>query len=173
MSFQDYLTFVEKLHHGQFWRGQPYSAHLLAVVGIVKTFAPPDKVDLFTSAAIFHDVLEDTSCSLEELQTMLPKEVCDLVIAVTDPDGPTRKARKEKVLPKLLAAGPDAWFLKCCDRLANVQACIADEDSRFQMYRKEWPALCEIFRSQETDKHFVILHNYLCKVLQHEEHRIA
>lgn len=172
MTFQDELAFSESLHHGQFWRNQNYSAHLLAVVGIVKTFSSPDKVDVFTSAAIFHDTLEDTSFSQADLQRLVSKEVYDLVLAVTDPPGPTRKARKEKALPKLLAAGPDAWFLKCCDRLANVQACIADDDTRFEMYRKEWPALCVIFTSEETDKYFKNLYNYLCKVLQHEEYCI-
>lgn len=134
-------AFAELRHSGLLYGAKPYAVHLEAVYLAALDFGLPDD---YLVAAWLHDVLEDTDTSYDELRTLFGRKVADLVEAVTG-RGENRKARQADIVEKLMKH-PDAVALKLLDRLANVRA--AKTEGRADllvMYRKEWPAYCELF----------------------------
>jgi (p)ppGpp synthase/HD superfamily hydrolase len=73
-------------------------------------------VDLTTlQAAVCHDVLEDTACSMEELTVAVGKDVANIVRELTF-DGKDKKAYMESFKYKSI----EAYVIKLADRLRNV-----------------------------------------------------
>jgi (p)ppGpp synthase/HD superfamily hydrolase len=75
-------------------------------------------------AAVLHDVVEDTACTLDEVRERFGDRVATLVDWVTKP--PRREARSREearaaYLDRLRSAPDDAVLVKLADRLSNVQ----------------------------------------------------
>lgn len=125
-------------HIDQRYGDRPYSAHLEAVVGVLREFGHDSPAML--AAGWLHDTVEDTGLTIDEVRGSFGAEVAELVWAVTG-QGPNRKARVADTYRKL-AAYPAAVNLKLADRLANVRSCVeSGNQGLFQMYRQEWPAM--------------------------------
>lgn len=116
--------------HGlQMYGKEPYVTHLDSVHRIAKHLTDNEAIHV---AAYLHDVLEDTDCTYKKLATKFGENVAELVYAVTDELGRTRRERKEKTYPKICDSA-DAITLKICDRLANFEAA---HDGNYKMYQK-------------------------------------
>lgn len=61
------LEFAIKAHSGQQYGNQPYGVHLRHVVEVLRRFGydNPDFID----AAYLHDVVEDTTCTIMEIES--------------------------------------------------------------------------------------------------------
>ena len=81
-----------KHHEGQVHGPRPFWHHLRDVVGVLKEFQIDDP-DLL-AAAWLHDVVEDTSVTVEDVTAEFGPRIGALVDALTDGDGATRKKRK-------------------------------------------------------------------------------
>ena len=131
-------AFAIAAHQGQKYGDKPYVVHLDAVVEILKKTTQADTSTL--QVGYLHDVLEDTDITVEELK--LAGFSCHVIQGVqycTDEPGPSRKARKQATYERVRNA-PHALGtpVKWADRLANVQACLEDDNYRlFKMYAKE------------------------------------
>lgn len=116
---------AEKMHAGQFRKsGDPYVQHPLEVAYILVTLhTAPSTV----AAALVHDVLEDTTVTIKEMEEELGPDVTHIV------DGVTRISKLkymtvEKALAQdhqkiLLAMANDirVILVKICDRLHNMR----------------------------------------------------
>ena len=72
---------AERAHEGQTRAsGEPYVNHCLAVAAILAEFGVPAEV---VAAGLLHDVVEDTTISLDDLQRDFGKEIAVLVDGVT------------------------------------------------------------------------------------------
>jgi (p)ppGpp synthase/HD superfamily hydrolase len=103
--------------------GVPYAEHLLEALEVLVRGAGIADPDVL-SAAVLHDVVEDTPCTLEAVRQAFGPRVADLVGWVTKPDpvpGEDKKAAKEAYLATLAAAPDDAVLVKLADRASNVQ----------------------------------------------------
>ena len=103
--------------------GVPYTEHLLEALEILVRGASVDDPDVL-SAAVLHDVVEDTPCTLEEVRQAFGAGVADIVAWVTKPEpvaGADKKSAKEAYLATLAAAPDDAVLVKLADRDSNVQ----------------------------------------------------
>jgi len=138
--------FAAKAHENQKYGKHPYIKHLNHTVEIFNSHLNcivDDYQDYYLagvveSAAWLHDILEDTEITYEELIHNFGQAVADLVQAVTDESGKNRKERKAKTLPKVRAYGYLAVAVKLCDRIANVEHCVAEKNhGLFKMYKKE------------------------------------
>src|SRR5215469_17351678 len=92
-------------HHGDQQRptGAPYTEHLLEALEVLVRGAGVTDPDILC-AAVLHDVVEDTSGTLEDISTVFGPRVAELVRWVTIPepaDGADRKAAKESYLKGL------------------------------------------------------------------------
>jgi guanosine-3',5'-bis(diphosphate) 3'-pyrophosphohydrolase len=103
--------------------GAPYLEHLLEALEALVVGAGVTDTDVL-SAAVLHDVVEDTAVSNDELADRFGPRVAELVDWVTIPEagsGQDRAEVKEATLGRLAAAPKDAILVKLADRLSNVQ----------------------------------------------------
>jgi len=113
--------FVNKLYDGN-----PYSVHINMCQDAFYQFnhlIPEDKLEIVLSAIYLHDVLED--CHHISYNDLLKdignEEVCDIVYAVTNEKGKTRKERASEKYYYGIRQTPYAVFVKLCDRIANLE----------------------------------------------------
>lgn len=112
-------------HHGSQQRptGAPYLEHLLEALEVLVRGAGVSDPDVLC-AAVLHDVVEDTGCTLGDVTAAFGPRVAELVGWVTIPEpapGQDEATVKEEYLRGLTAAPRDAILVKLADRASNVQ----------------------------------------------------
>jgi (p)ppGpp synthase/HD superfamily hydrolase len=146
------MVIAFEAHKDQRYGNNPYSRHLADVVKVLERYGV--KYEPLLAAGWLHDVLEDTDLSRLELAEKFdiasyPKEdrplierTLQLVSAVTG-EGKNRRERNASIYEKVTAEGLLAAILKCADRMANVESCYDNRDTRLFMYWKEHGAFRE------------------------------
>jgi (p)ppGpp synthase/HD superfamily hydrolase len=116
-----------KACHGDQLRptGDPYERHLLEAVEVLAEGAGILDRDILV-AALLHDVVEDTACTLDRVRGRFGPRVAELVDWVTKTDPPegggeAKEAARLAYLRRLATAPRDAVLVKLADRLSNVQ----------------------------------------------------
>ncbi len=112
-------------HEGQRRKsGEPYIVHPVAVATIVAEIG----LDEFTvAAALLHDAVEDTGCTLEEVEAEFGPEVAALVDGVTKLDRlhfDSKEAQQAATFRKMLVAMSKdlrVLIIKLADRLHNLR----------------------------------------------------
>jgi guanosine-3',5'-bis(diphosphate) 3'-pyrophosphohydrolase len=111
-------------YHGDQRRptGAPYLEHLLEAVEVLVRGAGVTDPDVLC-AAVLHDVVEDTPCTMDDVRREFGDRVADMVGWVTKPAGGDGdpKAAKDAYLAGLRDAPEDAIVVKLADRASNVQ----------------------------------------------------
>jgi guanosine-3',5'-bis(diphosphate) 3'-pyrophosphohydrolase len=112
-------------YHGDQTRptGAPYAEHLLEALEVLVRGAGVTDPGIL-QAAVLHDVVEDTPCTIEDVRQAFGDRVAAMVGWVTKPEpaeGADRKAAKEAYLSRLRDAPDDAVLVKLADRVSNVQ----------------------------------------------------
>ncbi|GAB3441795.1 HD domain-containing protein [Actinophytocola sediminis] len=103
--------------------GEPYLDHLLEATCVLVAAIGVTDVDILR-AAVLHDVVEDTACTLDEVRARFGDRVATLVDWVTKPprgEGTSREQARAAYLDRLRDAPDDAILVKLADRLSNVQ----------------------------------------------------
>jgi guanosine-3',5'-bis(diphosphate) 3'-pyrophosphohydrolase len=117
----------------------PYIVHPMRVMTLCRNYTPELAV---LSAAILHDVLEDTSVTKEQLESFLhtvmeekaARKTIRLVVDLTDvytrQNYPrmNRRVRREKEAERLSTVDPDAQTIKYADILDNTDVTTNDPD---------------------------------------------
>jgi len=88
-------------------------------------------------ACVAHDLIEDTRTSYNDVKTVLGQHVADIVYAVTNEKGKTRKERANDKYYEGIRNTPGAVFVKLSDRIANVMYSKMTGSRMFEIYRKE------------------------------------
>ena len=131
-------TFAIERHGDQKYGAEPYSLHLDEVAKIASEYGNDAVV-----IAYLHDVVEDTSTTLEEIESHFGLQISQCVGILTDEPGANRKERKSKTYNKMANVTGElelALIVKAADRLANLRACVAQKNIRLlEMYKKEHP----------------------------------
>ncbi|MBR9802348.1 MAG: HD domain-containing protein [Rubinisphaera brasiliensis] len=142
------ISYAARAHGGQ-WRKDkqtPYFAHPVRVMTIVcREFGVSDENIL--SAAVLHDIIEDTTRDYENISFHFGTEVADLVACLSkDPRLP--EAERERKYDEQLEQGPwEARLIKLADCQDNFTDAINDD---MQTRAKE-KALRALALIQETD----------------------
>ncbi len=103
--------------------GAPYLDHLLEALEVLVRGAGILDCDVLC-AAVLHDVVEDTPCTLAEVSAAFGPAVAELVGWVTIPEvgpGQVKAEVKEAYLRGLRHAPARARLVKLADRASNVQ----------------------------------------------------
>lgn len=114
------------LRHGAQKRpaGEPYLEHLLEATRVLVEAVGVTDADVLR-AAVLHDVVEDTDCTLDEVRERFGERTAVLVDWVTKPprgEGQSREEARAAYFGRLTQAPDDAVILvKLADRLSNVQ----------------------------------------------------
>lgn len=128
-----------RAHGDQRYGDQHYEYHLQAVVDVLISFGITD-IDMIC-AGWFHDSIEDTSMTYDDIEAAFGASVADLVWAVTGV-GANRKERNRSIYEKIKNF-PMAAVLKTADRIANAENARANSPSLFKMYCRERDAFVE------------------------------
>ncbi len=118
-------AFSEAAHHGQFRKsGEPYISHPLAVAKILAQWHLDAQA---LTAALLHDVMEDTAVTKEEIAESFGKPVAELVDGVSKIDAIEFQSKEdfqaENFRKMLLAMARDVRviLIKLADRLHNMR----------------------------------------------------
>ncbi len=118
-------AFSEAAHHGQFRKsGEPYISHPLAVAKILAQWHLDPQA---LTAALLHDVMEDTAVTKEEIAESFGKPVAELVDGVSKIDAIEFQSKEdfqaENFRKMLLAMARDVRviLIKLADRLHNMR----------------------------------------------------
>lgn len=93
--------------------------------------------DHFELACYGHDLIEDTRTSYNDVKLVLGEFVANIIYAVSNEKGKTRKERANSKYYEGIRDTPGAVFVKLCDRIANVQYSKMTKSRMFEMYKKE------------------------------------
>jgi guanosine-3',5'-bis(diphosphate) 3'-pyrophosphohydrolase len=110
--------------HGEQRRptGAPYLEHLLEALEVLVKGAGVHNRGVLC-AAVLHDVVEDTPCTIAQVEDAFGPRVAELVGWVTIPESTAEDKQRVKVayLRHLAEAPPEAKLVKLADRVSNVQ----------------------------------------------------
>ena len=124
------IKFVAEAHQGQYRKGTniPYISHLL---NVMKTLCEIGCDKEIIAAGILHDVVEDTSVTIEQVERIFGKRVATIVSGASEPDH-LRKGKDEKTSWWLRKqhtiefiskeATLEQLLVSCADKLDNAEA---------------------------------------------------
>ena len=134
-SFVRAFSVASAVHASQVRKGTeiPYIAHLMAVASLVLEAGGSD---VCATAALLHDVVEDSRDGEAQRQTILVEfgeevaaivDGCSDAVSVPGTEKPPWRPRKEAYLRHLEAeTNPDVLMVSACDKLHNARSIVAD-----------------------------------------------
>lgn len=163
----DAIRFAAEAHSDQErkYDGRPYIIHPIDVMNILwdRAIGPISEQQLI--AAILHDVVEDTSYTVEGVEYMFGATVAKLVDELTKKEiVGNRAARKRAERYRLASVSPEAQTVKLADIASNTKGIVKTDPSFGPKYvleqRSLWLAL---------DKGDPGLRDYVNEILSAEE----
>ena len=130
--FDKAILFATKAHSGSFRKGTrtPYIVHPMEASVIVAAMTDDKNV---LAAAVLHDVVEDTDCTIDDIEKEFGKGVTRLVSAESEdkrenlPSEATWKIRKQETLGHLKnKATKEEKMITLGDKLSNIRAIYRD-----------------------------------------------
>lgn len=121
--FIESLKYASEKHMTQRRKGcdmVPYINHLIKVADVLYSTGKETDEELL-SAAILHDVLEDTCATEAELRLRFGDRVTRIVIEVTDDMSLTYEDRKRHQIRNALLISADAKKIKIADKISNIE----------------------------------------------------
>ncbi|MEX2231382.1 MAG: HD domain-containing protein [Cyclobacteriaceae bacterium] len=153
-------TFADRAHGEQVrkYTGERYIGHPVRVMELVREFN--DEVSIL-SAALLHDVLEDTRVTPQEMEEALlqvmdskqAEKTIQLVVELTDifvkNNYPrlNRRTRKEKEAQRLSAVGPDAQSIKYADIIDNVTDIVKQDSDFAKVFVRETKKMLQVMEA--------------------------
>lgn len=132
------IQFAARKHHGQFRKEReplPYITHLFSVALLVAEDGAEDDV---VTAALLHDVIEDTPTSREEVAEAFNERVALLVQSVSEPKGEAWRERKESYLATLRNAPVEAVVISLADKIDNIESKIEAHEREGDRIHDSW-----------------------------------
>jgi len=125
--FDKAITFATERHSGMVRKGTdiPYIVHPLEAVSIAAGLTSDHET---LTAAVLHDVVEDTPTTLDEIKELFGEKVASLVAAESEdkmPDVPPSeswKIRKQATIDALKSAAYEEKIIMLSDKLSNIRA---------------------------------------------------
>ena len=126
------------------YTGEDYIVHPIEVMELVRS-VPHD--DNMLAAALLHDLVEDTSVSIDLIREQFGDDIADLVDWLTDvsrPEDGNRAARKAKDCAHTAAAPARAKTIKLADLISNSKSIGHFNPSFWRVYKREKDALLAV-----------------------------
>lgn len=128
------IEYVKEKHSGQFRKqGTPYYLHPVAVSKILKDKGFPVEYQI---AGLFHDLLEDTDTTYQEIRDISDRHIADAVLLVTKEPGYTKENYYGRIKENDMAR-----MVKLADRVHNLsEAHFADKkfQKKYIKETEEW-----------------------------------
>ena len=120
-SIRDAFDFARDAHDGEERKGDgaPFIVHPVAVAALLDAEGYDDAV---LTAALLHDVVENTDHELDELVERFGVDVAELVAAMTEDESiEDYEQRKDAHREQIAAAGERAAAIYVADKLSNLR----------------------------------------------------
>lgn len=131
-------TFAAKKHTRQKRKGansEPYINHPLEVADLLSRVGKIEDCDILT-AAILHDVLEDTDTCEDEIERLFGTKVCNYVKEVTDDKNLPKTMRKELQIEHAPHLSFGAKQIKLADKISNIDDIIENPPENWSVERR-------------------------------------
>lgn len=131
--------FATRWHYGQLrkYTNAPYITHCEAVAGIVKSVR---HISEMVAAAWLHDTVEDTACTLSDIEAVFGETVARLVSEVTKVSTPWNGNRSVRVTldnAHYRKASPQGQTIKLADLIHNTESIVGYDPKFAKTYMKE------------------------------------
>lgn len=139
---------------------EPYSVHLIKTFEAAMrfhTYLSKDKQDIVFASCWLHDVIEDCRINYNDLKTIFNEEIADIVFAVTNEKGKSRKERENDKYYKGIKENELATFVKLCDRIGNVSYSVDNNSPQLKMYADSMKDFVEKLYTDKYKQMFVYL----------------
>ena len=145
------VEFAAIAHDGVYRKGThiPYIAHCIEAAAIASTMTDQENTII---AAVLHDVVEDTSYTLEDIKERFGSAVSDLVADETEDKmrsilaSESWRIRKETFLANLEHAPLQAKIISLSDKLSNMRMCL-------RTYEEKGDAMWLVFHQKDKREH--------------------
>jgi (p)ppGpp synthase/HD superfamily hydrolase len=115
--------------------GVPYVNHLLEVAHLIAANTDDADANLIT-AALLHDVVEDTPVTIGEVEQRFGSDVAGLVAEVTDDKSLPKEKRKALQVQNAPKKSPRARLIKLADKISNLRSIISSPPPDWSYERK-------------------------------------
>lgn len=130
LSIQETIKFAKESHRGQMYGDRPYEYHLESVAEVVKTFSfdgrDTEFYDIIVKVAWLHDIVEDTSVTLDMLRTMGYSEAVVNGVEAMNRD---EKESYGEYINRVMQSEV-ALYVKLADSLCNFRESKKNNDTR-------------------------------------------
>lgn len=118
------MVLALRAHEGQTRKDAsvPYIAHPVRVAILLARYGFPDEV---IAASLVHDVVEDTSVSIEDVRRELGDGVAALIVPVTEDKSLAWEERKKAYIETVHGASNEAKAISVADKIANAESLIS------------------------------------------------
>lgn len=142
MNLKQIEQYAIRLHESvnHKYDGWGYSVHLSWVYEAAikyRHLLNESEVDVALKSCWLHDTIEDCRQTYNDIKKLAGEEVADVVYAVTNEKGKTRKERANQKYYDGIKANPIAVFVKLCDRIANMRYSEKTRSRMLKMYCEE------------------------------------
>ena len=133
------LAFAAERHSGQRRKdaaASPYINHPIALADVLANEGRVLDV-VVLSAAMLHDVIEDTPTSVDEIEVCFGTRIATVVVEVSDDrslDKATRKLRQIEHAPHL---SPEAKLVKLADKICNLRDILTSPPVHWPLQRQQ------------------------------------
>ncbi len=130
-KMKEAIQFATHAHQGAVRKGTgiPYIVHPIETMELVASMTDDEDVIV---AAVLHDVVEDTACTLDEIQQHFGKRVASLVSLESEDkrEGQNKtatwKIRKQEALEREKTAPREAKMIMLADKVSNMRSSLQD-----------------------------------------------
>jgi len=155
MNLEGFRHFTIKSHGSQMYGKKPYIYHLDHVIQVLCRFGYHDNINILIGG-LGHDLIEDTDVTFEDLMELFPntREIPYMIDGVTDLEGIFENRYEQKVatFTQKTAKNKDAIIIKMADRIANVEATLAENLPKYlKSYVKEFPLFRDLLHASDVD----------------------
>ena len=146
------IAFAAVAHEGQVRKGSdtPYIVHPLEAAAVCATLSSDPEV---LSAAVLHDVVEDTPATIDDIRREFGERVANLVAGESEdkrehmPAEQSWQLRKEETIAHVASATDPAVRIVCMgDKLSNIRSMQRD-------FAEQGSALWDRFNQKDPAKH--------------------
>jgi Guanosine polyphosphate pyrophosphohydrolases/synthetases len=124
------ICFASKAHFGQFRKGTdlPYIVHPFEVAMILMEACSSENI---VCAGLLHDVIEDTSITIEDIKSQFNEQIVDLVIRHSENKALSWEERKQNNILLLEKEYnlKESLMLSCADKLSNLRSIFVEMES--------------------------------------------
>jgi (p)ppGpp synthase/HD superfamily hydrolase len=152
------LTLVLRVHKYQKRKGDGVTPYAVHPIGVALILAKHTQDQDILSAAILHDVLEDTDYSPRKIGKIFGRRVLKLVKEVSDakPNHPWDK-RKDAYLKHLKRVSKEACLIACADKINNLWSIVG-------AYKKFGESIWKRFEAPKEKK--IEFYESVCRLVE-------